>query len=307
MLEDPGLIRQLAERTQPFLPVQRYFQNQAQAQALNPAAAGLVAPNFRGDWAYDVPKVEGVEPLLHHAGFAQAARELLGAEIVRPQQVYANLTWQLPFPQGPGHTDVPAFRGVDRTTVPTTWLQVMGASGLFEPWRVDIATAVAWFYEGRDGGFDYWPEGPDGPQCVHEGDIFNTALVGDNDFMFHRVRPVGRPRDGLPRGLSLATELRHRGGDAWELREGDAVLGVPAWPELRISVSWKAMAFPDAAAARRYDEHSEDLALEAVFGHFAADLDRRGIAIPRPERPLDDPELFALLAGAYLPEPPAAA
>ena len=86
---------------------------------------------------------------MFHEGFRDAAQQIFSAEVVRPQQVYANLTWQLPFAQGPGHTDVPAFRGVDRTEYPTQLLSVMGRSRLFEEHRVRIATAVAWFYEGR--------------------------------------------------------------------------------------------------------------------------------------------------------------
>ena len=56
-----------------------------------------------------------------------------------------------------------------------------------------IATAVAWFYEGEDGGFEYWPDGPEQAPSLHEGRIFNTAIIGDNDRMFHRVRPTGDP------------------------------------------------------------------------------------------------------------------
>ncbi len=306
VLEAPELVRELAEQTQPFLPVQRYFENQAQQDALNPNAPTLIAPNFRGDWAYDEPQVEGVEPLLYHEGFCAAARQVFGAEVVRPQQVYSNLTWQLPFSQGPGHTDVPAFRGVDRTQVATSWLQVMGASGLFESWRVNIATAVAWFYQGEDGGFDYWPDGPGAPKKVHEGDIFNTAIVGDNDFMFHRVRPVGARDDGLPMGMSLATQLEHQGGGRWQIHEDGQVFGEPTFEELRISVSWKAMVFQDTAEADLYDSHRADLGLDQVFEAFGEDLDRRGIEMPQSAAPLDDPALFAVLAETYMPTPPGA-
>ena len=298
VFEDPEFLRALVEREAPYAPVQRYFQNEAQSQASG-APGGIIAPNFRGDWAYDEPRVEGAATLLHHPGFIDAARRIFDAEVVRPQQVYANLTWQLPFPQGPGHTDVPAFRGVDRTRVATPLLQLMNWSGLFERWRIDIATAVSWWYRGEDGGFDYWPEGPDGVRRVHEGQIFNTAIVGDNDFMFHRVRPVGRPERGLPRGLSLDSRLEWLGGDAWQIRDGDDVIGEPSWDELRISVSWKANVFASAEAARIHDEHLDDLSLERVFERFYAELDRRGVAHPKPAAPADDAELFGILAGVW--------
>ncbi len=39
----------------------------------------------------------------------------------------------------------------------------MGTSGLFEPWRIVEVGAVAWFYAGDGGAYDYWPEGLGGP------------------------------------------------------------------------------------------------------------------------------------------------
>ena len=82
-----------------------------------------------------------------------------------------------------------------------TFLTIMGQTGLFEAERVKVATAVSWFYRGADGGFEYWPDGPGGASVVHEGAIHNTGIVGDNDFMWHRVRPVGRPEDGMATAL----------------------------------------------------------------------------------------------------------
>src|SRR5262249_14924648 len=153
------------------------------------------------------------------------------------QNVYVNLTWQLPFPQGLGHTDVPAFRGFDRTRYPITFLSIMGLSGLFEDVRVRIATAVAWFYAGRDGGFEYWPEGPERPSRVHEGSIDNTAIVGDNDFMWHRVRPTGRIDDGMV-SLSVDSELVRAGG-GWAIVDRGRTLAAFSRDRLRVSVSWK--------------------------------------------------------------------
>ena len=304
VLAEPEALRRLVERNAPYFPVQRYFVNSAQAAVAEPGIASFIAPNFRGDWAYDRPLVEGAEQLLNHAGFIDAAQRIFDATEVRPQQVYANLTWQLPFAQGSGHTDVPAFRGVDRTTVPTSILSMMGWSGLFERWRVEIATAVSWWYQGADGGFEYWPEGPDAAARVHEGSIFNTAIVGDNDFMYHRVRPVGAPADGLPQGMSLETRLAWLGGERWEVRDGDRVFGTPRWDDLRISVSWKAMVFRRAEDAALYDDHADDLGLEQVFEILYADLAQRGIDHPKPADPVNHPELFSLLAATYRPEPP---
>jgi len=80
--------------------------------------------------------------------FIEAAAKLVGTRRVRPQAVYSNLTWQIPFDQGAGHTDVPAFRGIDRTRYSIWLLHAMGHPGLFEAERIRIATAVSWFYRG---------------------------------------------------------------------------------------------------------------------------------------------------------------
>jgi hypothetical protein len=241
--------------------------------------------------------------VLEHPGFAAAAERLFGASIVRPQIVYANLTYQLPFPQGVGHTDVPAFRGIDRTRYPITFLTIMGLSGLFEDVRVKIATAVAWFYDGEDGGFEYWPDGPERPSRVHEGRIHNTAIVGDNDFMWHRVRPVGRVENGMPK-LSLASELVRR-ADRWAIVDDGRTLADFDFADLRISLSWKGLAFADEGDARRHDEHSEDIDLDEVLRRFARDLDARGIAHEIPADAVRDPGFVRLLQKSYV-RPPAA-
>ena len=301
-LDDASVVERLIEAHAPYWPVQRYFANSAEYAALagaDGAAPMIVAPVFRGNWATEGAAPPDIEPLLHHAPFVAAARRLFDAEIVRPQNVYANLTWQLPFAQGAGHTDVPAFRGVDRTRYPITFLSIMGLSQLFEDVRVRIATAVAWFYAGDDGGFEYWPDGPERPSRVHQGAIDNTAIVGDNDFMWHRVRPTGRLADGMV-SLTLDSELV-RAGDDWAISEGGRTLATFPRRQLRVSVSWKANVFADAAEARRYDDHSDDIDLDEVLRRFATDLRARGIDVTVPADPLRDPGFIRLLQQTYVP------
>ena len=116
---------------------------------------------------------------------------MFDAEVVRPLIVFSNLT--APMPQNRKHTDVPTFRGVERSRYPAWVVSAMAASGLFERWRVKVATAVAWYYDGPNGGFSYWPDGGDAPEVTIEPPS-NTAVVGDNDFMYHRVEAVGDGR-----------------------------------------------------------------------------------------------------------------
>lgn len=304
VLDDPGLVRRLVERNSPYFPVQRYFNGAAEFAAISGQAPEtmIIAPNFRGDWADPQRRVEGVEPLLFHDGLIESAARLFSSTVVRPRLLFANITWQLPFEQGAGHTDIPAFRGIDRSRYPVWFLSVMGHSGLFEDERIRIATAVAWFYEGSDGGFTYWPDGPEAPPHIHEGAINNTAIVGDNDLMYHRVRPVGPPSAGMLTNLSIDTELAHRGGDDWEVRRGE-VVARPRFAELRVSVSWKAYVFRDASEERLFHDGSADLSFDAVLERLYADLEERGTPVPRQLDPLRDPEFVRLLATTYMHYP----
>jgi hypothetical protein len=304
LLEEPQRVRALIEQHAPYRPVQRYFAGDAEYRASSgQGEVMIVAPNFRGDWAYRRPLVEGAELFLDHPRLRDAAAGLFDTPVVRPFAVYTNLTWQLPFPQGSGHTDVPAFRGIDRTRYPIWLLGTMGHSGLFEAERIRIATAVAWFYRGRDGGFEYWPDGPEQPPRVHEGEIFNTAIVGDNDRMFHRVRPVGHQRDGLLSGMTLEACLESRGGDAWAIADEGRTLAEFGYDELRISVSWKAEVFRDDAERELVDSHRDDLSLARVLQRFRDDLERRGVACELPAEPLTDQAFIDLLSRTYRREP----
>jgi hypothetical protein len=286
VLDDPGLVRRLATGNAPYRPVQRYFASAAELRALSDPAAGssraragdaalVVGPVFRGDWAYERPLVAGVEPFLLNERFAAAARRLVDGAVVRPRIVYANLSLPMPCGDG-GHTDVPAFRGIDRSDYPIWLLVTMGRSALFERWRIPIATAVAWFYEGAGGAFTYWPEGPDRPPATRPART-NTAIVGDNDVMFHRVEAIGGPDDDPVRGLTLDSELAVASHGTWEVTDRGRVLARYEFSRIRISVSWKA----------------------DVLERFGDDFRRQELAFDVPPDPLHDPAFVATLSRAY--------
>ncbi len=309
VLADSGLVRRLVERHGPYEPVQRYVASAeeqrllSQNDAVDPGKGAraadpvFVAPVFRGDWAYDTPLVDGIEPLLDNDVFREAACKLFDGALVVPQIVYVNLT--LPIPDYDlGHTDVPAFRGIDRTRYPVWLLVAMGRSGLFERWRVPIATAVSWWFEGEGGSFTYWPEGPDRPPRTVPPTP-NTAVVGDNDFMFHRADRVGGPDVRWLRGLSLDSKLTWLGGDDWAVLEGDREVVRVGWHEVRVSVSWKAQVFRDEEDRALYTRHADDLALDDAVTMLLDDLAGRGQIVSRPEDPLGDGAFIAALGEAY--------
>jgi hypothetical protein len=139
---------------------------------------------------------------------------------------------------------------------------------------------------------------------VHEGTIDNTAVIGDNDFMWHRVRPTGRVEDGMP-ALTLESELIGR-GDAWAIVDGARTIATLPRERLRVSLSWKAMVFDSDADRRRYDEHTDDVDLAEVLRRFTADLEARGVDVELPADPLRDPAFVRLLREHYVRYPAAA-
>jgi len=309
VLEDPSLVRGLVTRHAPYWSVQRYFRNATEMESLRDgkAATGasggmFVAPWFRGDWAYDAPLVDGVEVFLDAPGLRDAAAKVFGgAAEIRPQIVYVNA-----FPPIPafdhGHVDVPAFRGIDRTSHPIWLLALMLRSGLFEAWRIPIATGVACYYAGPGGGLTYWPDGPERPP-VRRPPLPNTAVVGDNDRMFHRVEAVGPEGTTFMKGLTLDSQLEWT-GDAWAVTDGGRTLATFPFEAVRVSVSWKAQVLRTPEEVRRVDDHGDDLTLERAVEIFAADLAARGREAPTPDDPLGDEAFVAALNDVYrLPRP----
>lgn len=72
---------------------------------------------FRETYAYgEEVRLPGIEPFLYHPGFVDAARRIHGRDIIEPSIVFANL--YLPGQELAVHTDVPEFRGANRTTTP---------------------------------------------------------------------------------------------------------------------------------------------------------------------------------------------
>jgi hypothetical protein len=107
--------------------------------------------------------------------------------------------------------------GATRDRHPIQLLQAMGSSGLFEPWRVSEAGVVVWFYEGPGGEYEYWPDGLSGPKRSVRAPLSNSALVADNDRMYHRIGWVGEPAARIPT-ISPRAQIEHIAGTGWVSR-----------------------------------------------------------------------------------------
>src|SRR5262249_52050688 len=135
----------------------------------------------------------------------------------------------------------------------------------------------------------------------HEGAIDNTAIVGDNDFMWHRVRPTGHLEDGMV-SLTLDSELVHDDG-RWSIVDDGQTLATFPRQQVRVSVSWKALVFTSESDRRRHDEHTDDIDADEVLRRFVRDLARRGIAGEPPEDSFRDPGFIRLLHETYVRTP----
>jgi hypothetical protein len=266
-----------------------------------PARTLALRTNYlRESYAYgDDAYVDGIEVFRNHQPLISAARQLYGRPVVEPSIVYANLL--LPGQELAVHTDVPEFRGANRKLIPQWLLVVMHHSGLFERWRMPIATGIAYFapdgQQAEGGALAYYPDGPDAEPVVLEA-VHNTAVVLDTDSVFHGVDRVG-PADAEPFPVAPGNVLVHDAGH-WVLRASrtDATaLAEFGWSDVRFSVSWKAYCFADEHERDTWRAHIDDLTLDRILSTLLDDLRERGI-LGAGERPADR-ELAILLIDTY--------
>jgi hypothetical protein len=278
VVDEPELIRDIARNNGPYFMPARYLiggETAADARKRTPkivkdAPAYLIGPTWRGDWAFDGEVlVEEAAPLLHHQGFIDAAQQMFDAEIVVPEQVYVNLSTPMgaqPF----SHVDIPEFIGVNRHNAPGWFLQAMGSSGLFEDVRISIITAVAWFHQGERGFFRYWPEGRENNSVRHEN-MWNTAVVGDNDFMHHLVERNGPKGAVPPEEMSINTELNHD-GVSWNVLEQGEKLASYGDLDVRLSLSWKAKVYSDKKTYEDSTNGIGNIGINEAIGRFNQEL-----------------------------------
>ena len=142
-----------------------------------------------------------LEDCYYNSGFLQMVRDYWGARSARPTLMLFNLCG--PHHSGlNAHLDAVTFRGVRIENSPV-WLQnVMGRSGLFTEHLVKMAQVITWWYRGEEGTFTYWPDGPLGQPKRLEHPLWNKGVVVQNEMMFHRGDPVGRPDSSATRPAS---------------------------------------------------------------------------------------------------------
>ncbi len=247
----------------------------------------------------------GITPFLRSPVLAQAGADLYGLPVVQPYNVYVNLL--LPAQELGPHYDVSEFRGANTTFLPPWLLPVMSGSGLFEPWRVKVATAILYPGPGPGGGrFVCYPDGPAGRPVTYEARA-NRAVVLDSDTVFHGVDRTAGDNPAIAKITNRSWLEPH--GTTWTLcrnRTDGTNQTLATYPvaDVRISISWKARCFADEADRRRFANHEDDLTFERIMGDLLAELRRRG-RLPDGPHGLSEEEIGLLMIDEFLefPEP----
>ena len=263
------------------------------------ADRGLMAARtnyFRETYAYgEEVAAPGIEVLWHSEELIDAARRLHGRPVIESAIVYANVL--LPGQELATHTDVGEFRGANRKIVPEWLIVVMHHAGLFERWRMPIATGISYFGGGKGGELAYYPDGADGPVATYSP-THNTAALLDTDSVFHGVDRVLGDEKGLA-DIRPGMRLQHDGGTTWTVRDGDRVISTYDEDEIRLSISWKAYCFTDTAERDAWRANTDDLSLDLILDMLCADLVTRGRLEAADQRPADA-ELGRLLINEYV-------
>ncbi|HWW54162.1 MAG TPA: hypothetical protein VNY84_10355 [Acidimicrobiales bacterium] len=251
---------------------------------------------FRETYAYgDDIIAPGIEGFFNHERLRAAAAELHGRPLIVAAIVYANIL--LPGQELAVHTDVPEFRGANRKLVPQWLLVVMHHSGLFDEWRMPIATGISYFGEGRGGELAYYPQGAAGPVTTYTP-RHNTAVVLDTDSVFHGVDRVTGD-DGPLERLLPGMRLVHDGDRHWSVRNGDEIVATYRTDDLRYSVSWKAYCFTDEAERRAWATHADDLSLGMILKSLVSELRERGV-LASTDHGLSEGELGRVLIDEFI-------
>ena len=290
VFDDPGVIRRLVQSSGPYRTMASYLPASA-VRGGQPAADDDVPAHFRATWAAGGrPLVAGAEIILDNPRLLRAASQLFDAEVI-PNTVAVNVT--APMPAGSIHVDVPSFRGADRDRYPMQLLQAMAASGLFEDWRVAEAGAVWWNYQGPGGSYDYWPDGLDGAMRSEHPPFINSALVADNNRMYHRIGWIGDPASAPP-AFSAAAQIGHHADGGWIVSDtGRAPIRYDD-RDLRISILWKAQVRPGPEG-----DTAAPLTPELITEIISADLTRRGVQTPARAPSLSDQGWLDLVHSTY--------
>ena len=263
----------------------------------------FTAPVFRGYLAQEgVALYDEVHDIYFSRKLLDPVKKMHGAKYGFAHHMLFNLS-------GPshsfdaGHFDGRDWRGVSVVNTPVWLVSVMAKSGLFDAWEVKTGQVITYFYDSAlDGGFTYWPDGPDRAPRRLPAPFRNTAILTDNSRMYHR-REANGPRERRDLPALRMDSLLHADADEWVIRNGDTEIARYSGGDTRTLFHYTALVFDDLADVTRYLDHTDDLTFDKVFEVLIADLRVRGVRFSEPSDPMADRDFIALLTDVYAMAP----
>lgn len=260
----------------------------------------IASAHFRGFFAKNSvcfhPELEDV---FYNSRFLSAARSYWNAPYAKPTLMLFNICGPHDTGLDP-HLDAVTFRGVRIENTPVWMQNIMGKSGLFTDYLVKMAQVITWWYRGAEGTFTYWPDGPLQSPKKLDHPLWNKGVVVQNEMMFHRGDPVGRPEERAIEGLKHRSLFGYdAGADAWVITTDGEPIRTYAPPEIRFLVHWNAEVYADMDECRKVMDHTDDLTHEQVVDTLLADMRSKGRKVAAPFDPFHDTEFIQALMQTY--------
>jgi len=260
----------------------------------------IAGAHFRGFFANNsVCFYPELNDVFYNDGFLEQAKSYWGAQYAKPTLMLFNICG--PHYSGPSpHLDAVTFRGVRIENTPVWMQNIMGKSGLFTDYLVKMAQIITWWYLGENGTFTYWPDGPLGEPRHLEHPLWNKGVVVQNEAMFHRGDPVGRPEERDVPGLKHRSLIGYDAArDDWAITTDGEVIRRYRPDQMRLLVHWNAEVYADMDEVKKNMDHSDDLTHDIVFERLLADMRSKGVAVAEPSDPLHDSDFIRALIATY--------
>jgi hypothetical protein len=260
----------------------------------------IASANFRGFLAENsccyYPELHDV---FYNSRFLELVKDYWGAQYAKPTLMLFNLCG--PHQSGlSAHLDAVTFRGVRIENTPVWMQNVMAKSGLFRDYLVKMAQIVTWFWLGEEGTFTYWPDGPLAPPQRIEHPMWNKGVVVQNEMMFHRGDPVGRPDERAIAGLAHRSLMGYRPErDDWAITTDGEVVRSYEPGNVRLLIHWNAELYMDRHEAKLVMDHTDDLTHDRVVDTLLRDMRSKGVQVSAPSDPFHDDDFIHALMSTY--------
>nr|WP_148228524.1 hypothetical protein [Rhodococcus jostii] len=264
----------------------------------------LLTPTFRGYLGnYGVAYEQEAHDIYFSRKLLDMIKGMHGAQYAVPHTFLFNLRPPA-HSFDAGHFDGASWRGINLNNTPLWLISVMAKSGLFDRWSVKAGQVIAYYYDSAiDGGFTYWPDGPDLPPRRFAPPFWNSGLLTDNEKMYHRGEANG-PRDRRKvRGLQLNSLIAGEGDDEWVIRNDGTEIARYHNADMRFLFHYSAHVFDDRADLTQYLEHTDDLTIETALNMLIDDMRSRGVSFEEPTDPLVDRTFISIANQAYAMAP----